>query len=100
MSEDKREEIDEAAGLYVISVAAELSGLHPQTLANTIELDLSLLHAPLVVTADILCAILHPFAQFKDLLVKELTTPALKELLNSNLRWQIWHWKLQNFELK
>ena len=32
MSEDKREEIDEAAGLYVISVAAELSGLHPQTL--------------------------------------------------------------------
>jgi MerR family transcriptional regulator/heat shock protein HspR len=32
MSDDKREEIDEAAGLYVISVAAELSGLHPQTL--------------------------------------------------------------------
>ena len=32
MSEEKREEIDEAAGLYVISVAAELSGLHPQTL--------------------------------------------------------------------
>ena len=32
MSEDKREEIDEAAGLYVISVAAELSGLLPQTL--------------------------------------------------------------------
>ena len=32
MSSDKREEIDEEAGLYVISVAAELSGLHPQTL--------------------------------------------------------------------
>ncbi len=32
MSNDKREEIDEEAGLYVISVAAELSGLHPQTL--------------------------------------------------------------------
>ena len=32
MSEDRREEIDEAAGLYVISVAAELSGLHQQTL--------------------------------------------------------------------
>ncbi len=32
MSDDKREEIDEEAGLYVISVAAELSGLHPQTL--------------------------------------------------------------------
>ena len=31
---DKREphEIDEETGLYVISVAAELSGLHPQTL--------------------------------------------------------------------
>ncbi len=31
---DKREpqEIDDEAGLYVISVAAELSGLHPQTL--------------------------------------------------------------------
>ena len=32
MNDDKRGEIDEAAGLYVISVAAELSGLHPQTL--------------------------------------------------------------------
>ena len=32
MSEEKRDEIDEAAGLYVISVAAELSGMHPQTL--------------------------------------------------------------------
>lgn len=33
MSEEKRNpEEDEAAGLYVISVAAELSGLHPQTL--------------------------------------------------------------------
>ena len=32
MSEEKRTEIDDAAGLYVISVAAELSGLHPQTL--------------------------------------------------------------------
>ena len=31
---DKREphEIDDETGLYVISVAAELSGLHPQTL--------------------------------------------------------------------
>ena len=29
---DKQHEIDDEAGLYVISVAAELSGLHPQTL--------------------------------------------------------------------
>ena len=31
---EKREpqEMDDDAGLYVISVAAELSGLHPQTL--------------------------------------------------------------------
>lgn len=33
MSDDKKNpEEDEATGLYVISVAAELSGLHPQTL--------------------------------------------------------------------
>ena len=33
MSEEKRNpEEDDSAGLYVISVAAELSGLHPQTL--------------------------------------------------------------------
>ncbi len=33
MSEKKQpEEIDDEKGLYVISVAAELSGLHPQTL--------------------------------------------------------------------
>ena len=33
MSEERdKPEVDEAAGLYVISVAAELSGLHPQTL--------------------------------------------------------------------
>ncbi|MFM7861115.1 MAG: heat shock protein transcriptional repressor HspR [Candidatus Nanopelagicaceae bacterium] len=36
MSEDSKEiekrELDEAAAVYVISVAAELSGLHPQTL--------------------------------------------------------------------
>ena len=33
MSEEQdKPEVDEAAGLYVISVAAELSGLHPQTL--------------------------------------------------------------------
>ena len=33
MSDEKRNpEEDEATGLYVISVAAELSGLHPQTL--------------------------------------------------------------------
>jgi MerR family transcriptional regulator/heat shock protein HspR len=33
MSEEKKQqELDDEAGLYVISVAAELSGLHPQTL--------------------------------------------------------------------
>ena len=33
MSEEKQEpQLDDDAGLYVISVAAELSGLHPQTL--------------------------------------------------------------------
>jgi MerR family transcriptional regulator/heat shock protein HspR len=33
MSEEKKQqELDDDAGLYVISVAAELSGLHPQTL--------------------------------------------------------------------
>jgi MerR family transcriptional regulator/heat shock protein HspR len=33
MSEEREpQEIDDEAGLYVISVAAELSGLHPQTL--------------------------------------------------------------------
>ncbi len=33
MSEDKESpQLDDDAGLYVISVAAELSGLHPQTL--------------------------------------------------------------------
>jgi MerR family transcriptional regulator/heat shock protein HspR len=33
MSEEREpQEIDDKAGLYVISVAAELSGLHPQTL--------------------------------------------------------------------
>ena len=29
---DKKDELDDAAAVYVISVAAELSGLHPQTL--------------------------------------------------------------------
>ena len=29
---DKKAELDDAAAVYVISVAAELSGLHPQTL--------------------------------------------------------------------
>ncbi len=32
MSEEKQPQLDDEAALYVISVAAELSGLHPQTL--------------------------------------------------------------------
>jgi hypothetical protein len=101
MSDDKREEIDEEAGLYVISVAAELSGTYiHKHFANTIALDLSLRHVPLVAIADIRCAILHPFAPSKDLSVKESITRASKELLNLNQQWQIWHSKLQNFASK
>ncbi len=41
MSEDKEPpQLDDDAGLYVISVAAELSGLHPQTLRQYVRLGL------------------------------------------------------------
>ena len=53
---------DDDAGLYVISVAAELSGLHPQTLRQYDRLGLVSPDRTVDATVDIRSAILHLFA--------------------------------------
>jgi hypothetical protein len=56
---------------------------------NTIAWDSFHQNEQQVAVADIRCAILHHFAQCKDLLAKALTMQASNALLNWNLQWRI-----------
>jgi MerR family transcriptional regulator/heat shock protein HspR len=84
-------ERDEELALYVISVAAELSGLHPQTLRQY----------------DRLGLVSPSRAQgrgrrysLRDIALLRNVSRMVNEGINWNLRCQIWRLRLRNFELK
>ncbi len=101
MSDELKNDVpaDDAA-VYVISVAAEISGLHPQTLRQYDKLGLVSPSRTEGVIAVTRCAILHYCAQCKNLLVKESITQELSASLNLNQLWQIWQLKLLSCVLK
>ena len=92
-----KESPDDAAGLYVISVAAELSGLHPQTLRQYDRLGLVSPNRTIGRNRRYSLRDIASLRMVGRLVGKVLTMPELKELLNSSLRWQIWRSKLRNY---
>ena len=80
---------DDEAGLYVISVAAELSGLHPQTLRQYDRLGLV---SPNRTVGRNRRYSLRDIASLRMVqrLTGALITPALNGSSNLNLQWPIW----------
>jgi len=88
--ETDKNQPDDDAGVYVISVAAELSGMHPQTLR---QYDRMGLVSPDRTSGRNRRYSLRDIASLRmvqRLVGKVLITPALNELLNLNPRWQTW----------